>query len=294
VFFTIEGSAGNGLDYELIEQFVDLFDGESSVTIDIIPVLNGDVFSKDIKITLLPDSEYIIVDSDNATVVIEPIPQITIVATDGFTKQDGSEGNANLRVARSHSIGDITVNLDFITAGVFPAIPGEDFEPIDDFVVLLEGEDFIDIPIIPIDNAKYDPNQLVLRTDIRPDPLYVVGVPGEADVVIEMVKSIVTIAVVGSDTIAEGGTGTFRISRTDTGGLLKVVITLTGTAVGGTDYDGITTLTWNIPNGENHTDIVVTVLDRPPGSKTLTVTIFPEPPYTVGSPSNATMTFTYT
>ncbi|MGQ0849140.1 MAG: Calx-beta domain-containing protein [Actinomycetota bacterium] len=103
-----------------------------------------------------------------------------------------------------------------------------------------------------------------------------------------------TVTVTATDpNAAEAGsnTGTFTVSRTTTTGALTVNLTLTGTAVNGTDY---TLLATSVVIADTQASATVTVTPTndslPEDDETVILTVVAGTGYTIGSPANATVT----
>jgi hypothetical protein len=147
--------------------------------------------------------------------------------------------------------------------------------------------------VVPIDDTEREGNERVVVT-LVPNPAYVVGLPDNATVMIghsdQQQNPKVTVAT--ADTLAsESGphSSTFIISRDGgTTSALTVKYSLGGTAVNGTDYE-LLSGTVIIPAGESSASVsVVPIADSTAaGSRTVVLTLSPDPAYDLGSSVNA-------
>ena len=109
--------------------------------------------------------------------------------------------------------------------------------------------------------------------------------------VVEQELPHVSISAVDDSASEDGGTGTFRISRTgDTSAALAVSLSISGSADNGVDYDTVQS-TATISAGSSSADIVITPVDDTAveGTEDVILTIAGSSDYNIGSPSSATV-----
>lgn len=156
------------------------------------------------------------------------------------------------------------------------AAPGVDFVPVSGLVTIPAGQSTATFELIPQeDNDPTDGNEDVTLT-ISANSAYAVGTPGSA--VITLVDGpFMTVS--ATDPIAEiisgqsPDPGAFTFSRTgDTGSALTFDISLSGTAINGTDYATLPTQV-TIPAGQSSATLTVTPAAGSGNQSVKTVTV---------------------
>src|SRR5204863_255371 len=148
--------------------------------------------------------------------------------------------------------------------------------------------------VTPIDDAVIEPNETVQVT-LTAGAGYTVGAPASATVTIidnDTPVPVITIVALEANASEAGDTGSFAVTRAgDPAPALTVNVTLTGTAVNGTDYVSIPA-TVAIPSGSFIAIVTVTPIadGLTEGNETAILTAIAGTGYTVGAPAAATVT----
>ncbi|MCS6969749.1 MAG: hypothetical protein NZ552_01860, partial [Planctomycetes bacterium] len=174
------------------------------------------------------------------------------------------------------------------------ATGGTDYEALGTSVTIPAGEAQVTLTVTPLEDTEFEGAETVV-VGIAASAAYTVGSPSSATVTIaDNDLPVVSITAVDGEA-AEGtpvNTGQLRIQRTGTtAAALTVVLAISGTATGGTDYEALGTSV-TIPAGEAQLTLTVTPLEDTEfeGVETVVVSIAASAAYTVGSPSTATVT----
>jgi len=150
--------------------------------------------------------------------------------------------------------------------------------------------------ITPINDIVCESDETVILT-LSANAAYIIGSPSSATVTIQDndCGTLPTVSIVATDNIAtEAGptTGTFTVSRTgSTAAALTVYYGVTGTSTGGVDRNALSG-NLSIPAGSSSRTIIITPINDAlvEGDETVVVTLSANVAYTVGTPSNATIT----
>ncbi len=182
---------------------------------------------------------------------------LTITAIVATAAETGATPGA-FRIARSGPVtNDQTVFLQISGSASAPS----DYAPLPQSVVIPAGTNAIELPVVPVDDATDETNEVVLIT-LLPSPGAKIGAPKTAVVTIldNDTNNLPIVSVSAVDAAAsEPGAdrGIFRIARDrDTNSALLVSFTIGGSATSGTDYTNLgTSLT--LPAGVWFTNLVV-------------------------------------
>ena len=228
---------------------------------------------------------------DTATVTItsEDLPTVTVVATDAAAGEAANPGiftvtrtgppTAALTV--SYTVGGTATSVTDYT----PALSGTAVIPI--------GAASLALTLTPVNDTAFEGPETVVVTVTGAAP-YLVGAASTATVTIaDNDLPAVTIAATDASA-AEVGPDGGAVTLTRTGILtspLVVKLTLTGTATNGTDYT-LVGPTVTILAGQATLVVPVTPVNDPDAeaNETAVVTVAVDPAYTVGAPTNATVT----
>ena len=216
VFYTIGGTASNGVDYARIPNIVSIPAGISSAQITVSPMgdplVQGDetvILHLAISPLMSPiQGNYVIGKPDTATVVIKDDdesnqpPVVSIVATDPiavegtnfirfwpptfFTNYWSGTNTATFLVRR---FGDTNSDLAVEYGIGGTATNGVDYATLPGTIVIPAGKRFALVPVVPLKDAdylfrSYDTVVLSLKSPTNTPPPYVVGWPGKAAAVI--------------------------------------------------------------------------------------------------------------
>ena len=295
VNYTIGGSAANGGDYTTIGTSVAIPAGAASATVVITPVDDAESEGTEaVVLTLAANAGYAIGAPNADTVNIEDNdgPTVTIVATDPTATEAGTTPGTFTFTRTGPTTAALNV---FYTIGG-AATNGVDYPGIPGIVTILPGDASVTLTITPIDDAAVEGDEGVLLT-LTPDAAYTVGAPSTATVTITDDDFTPTVTIVATDaTATEAGptSGTFTFTRSGAGGsinaALNVFFTVGGAASNGTDYQGYSGVVTILP-GDASLTLALTPIDDAAveGTEDVLLTLTPDPTYTVGTPSNATI-----
>ena len=180
VFYTIAGTAVNGLDYEILTGSATIPAGAASVEVAIKArndsLLEGD---ESVILALAANAAYNVGTPSTATLFLrdDEKPTVTIIATDRTASEPGDD-KGSFEISRgSAGASPLTVNL----AISGKAIPGADYVPLDNPVVIPAGARSITLEVIAFDDLHNDTNEFVIVT-LQSSTDYNVGVPNQASV----------------------------------------------------------------------------------------------------------------
>ena len=235
------------------------------------------------------DAGYTVGTPSNDTVTIDDNDaSVTISATDATAHEEGL-GTGTFQVTRFGELdGALTVN--YSVTGT--AVNGTDYTTLGGTVVIADTNASADITITPVDDPDVEGNETVIVT-LTSGTGYYVETPSSDTVTIVDNEPVVSISATDATADEEGPTtGTFTVSRAgSTDNAITVNYSVTGTAVNGTDY---TTLGGSvvIAASSASSTITITPVDDSDveGDETVIVTLASGTGYTVGTPTNDTVT----
>jgi hypothetical protein len=289
-FFTISGSAGNGVDYQAIGGSVFFPANQTSVTITITPFLdNNTEGAETVSLTLTPNNAYTVGTPNAATVTIaDSVATVNMTATDAAASEAGPEGGIFTFTRTAGGNPAAGLSVFFTISG--SAGNGVDFQAIGGSVFIPANQNSVTLAITPFRDNAIEGTESVSLT-LTPNNAYVVGASNTAGITIA--DSVTTVNMTATDATASepgGDIGTFTFTRTTDGNPvagLSVFFTISGSAGNGVDYQAIggsvfipanqTSVTLNItPFADNSTE----------GAETISLTLTPNNAYHVGA-SNA-------
>jgi hypothetical protein len=302
VNYTVGGTAtaGGGADYETLSDSVVIPAGQPSATITVTPIDNALVEPNEtVVVTLNAAATYTVGAPSNATVTIsDDEPTITLAVTDGSASEAGSDPGVFTVTRNMNFAAALTVH--YTVGGTATAGGGDpDYVTLTGSVVIPAGVASATITVTPIDNALVEPSETVEVTlGAPPTPTYTVGAPNSGAVTISDDEPTITLAVTDGSASEPGtDTGVFTVTRSmNFAAALTVHYTVGGTATAGGGDPDYVTLTGSvvIPAGSATATITVTPIDNllaePDETVVVTLADAPTPTYTVGAPSNATVT----
>jgi hypothetical protein len=181
VFYSVSGTASNGVDYEHLPGRVTIPAGASSAEIQVAVIDDFLVEGTETVILTLeppiciaifppPPGCYLVGASSRASafirdddVVLEPLPVVTIVATDPEAAETGPDPGT-FTVTRTGSTSNTLIVLYF-TGGT--AQNGADYHTLSNFVVIPAGSASAEITVAPIDDGMVEPPETVV-VQLRP------------------------------------------------------------------------------------------------------------------------------
>jgi hypothetical protein len=183
VYYTLSGTASNGVDYVSPSGAVTIPANQTSADIVITPIddllVEGD---ESVIATLVSNPAYNIGDPGIATLFIHDNekPTVTITAPDPNAAEPGSDFG-QFQISRGSVVnGNLTVNFNI--SGT--ALNGIDYVPLDNFAVIPDGANSVTLDVIPFDDLQVEPTESVILT-LAPSTNYNIGTPNEAEVDIE-------------------------------------------------------------------------------------------------------------
>jgi hypothetical protein len=302
VSYTLGGTAIDGTDYQDPGTSVTIPVGQSSTTVSIAPLDDGDgddhQTSESVVAALATGSDYYVGTPNQATVTIdeEPPPIVTIVASTSPISETGSTPGI-FTVTRTGPTDD-SLTVSYSVSG--SASEGTDYDTLSGNVTIPVGQSSELIDVTPIDDGDGDdttPSNTVTAT-LSSSSAYTIGNLNSATVTIdEDFKPIVTISALPSSIAEVGGSGNFVVSL-NAAAFSDIVVdySVSGSAASGTDYQPLSGSVL-VPAGHTSADIAVTPVDDGDGddngqSASVTAALQTSSAYVVGSPSSATMTIT--
>ena len=308
VNYTVGGTATPGADYTALPGSITFPAGAASVVINVMPI--DDTVSEALETVILTttaSAAYIIEPSASTatmSIVDDDVQVVNVTATDAtatevdMTAPGAVADPAVFLVTRT---GDTSQPLTVYYALSGPstgatALNGVDFETLPGLVIIPAGETSAAVTILPrYDGLGEGREYVTLQLGAGPT-YYQLGPNNNATISIDDAPTDVPyVEVAAMANASEPSTsGTFRISVKGSGtGTLTVNYTMSGTAVGGTDYTaltGSTTITLN--NGTVTKDISVAPINNavPNELRTITMTLASSPTYQFFTPTDtATM-----
>jgi hypothetical protein len=258
------GATGGGADYTLAAGTLTFLPSTNNQSFRITVVNDTAVETNEtIRISLSAPSNaqldanathtYTIIDDDQAG-------NVTVTALDATGSEAGDP--AVFRIARSGStVSNLMVGFQVLGSASSPT----DYETIASSVTIPAGASFIDLPIIPVDDAADETNETV-TINLLSAPGGRIGTPDLATVTIldnDDSTTLPAVNIVATDPVASepgSDTATLTISRTgDTSSDLTVTFSVGGSAGSG-DYTAIGT-TATIPAGASAATVTITPLD---------------------------------
>ena len=292
VNFAISGTALNGIDYVPLDNSVVIPDGQSSVSLEIIPFDDLQIeYAEDVILTLLPSTNYNIDSAKQARVVIldedaSSIPAVGFTFTSSSAPENKSPGisvslsaTSSVPISVDYRVIGGTASSNEYTLAPSPLTfqPGEFAKSIDLTVnnnTTAQSNRTIRLVMFNPVNATLDGNKLHTYTILDDDTNAI---------------SVSATAPSASETALVAGN--FRISRTGfTNAALPILFQVTGTASAPSDYAPLGT-TAIIPAGANFVDLpVIPTDDRTTElNQTVVLTLISAPASRLTSPTSATV-----
>ncbi|TAK98470.1 MAG: hypothetical protein EPO07_12005, partial [Verrucomicrobia bacterium] len=225
---------------------------------------------------------YTIIDDDSASV--------SVTATANAVETAAVPGN--FRFTRGGST-NASLLVNFQITGT-AAAPG-DYAPLGTSVIIPAGATFVDLPVVPVNDASVELDQTVHLTLISAPGGKIIA-PNSATVTISdddpNALPLVTITSTNAPYAVEGGgSGAFVFTRTgSTTGALTIDLTVSGTATGGSDYSSLPGSV-TIPIGQSSLTLPVSPVDDAAieGEETVVAALTVRDTYRVGFPAAATV-----
>ena len=171
VNYTVSGSATSGSDYQPLSGSITIPAGSPSASVPVIPiddsVVEGD---ESITVTLTNNAAYDIGTPGVATILLRDneFPSVNVIATDDTASEPGDD-IGTIRISRGSVVnGVLAVNL--LISGT--AIPGADYVPLDNPVIIPDGQSSVSVDIVVFDDLHLEPTETVI-VGIAPGTNYI-------------------------------------------------------------------------------------------------------------------------
>ncbi|MDQ6633095.1 MAG: hypothetical protein M3Y82_15300, partial [Verrucomicrobiota bacterium] len=290
IYFTISGTASNGVDYAQITNIVTIPDGQTFATISITPLddtlVEGD---ETVLVNLTVRDTYRVLFPASALVTIQDNDQSVRVDASDFEAAEPGTNRGEFTFTRFGTTNsDLTIF--FNVSGT--AINGLDYVAISNSIIIRSNQLFATLPIVPLDDFLREGPETV-KVTLLSGSNYSFSSPTNATVTILDDEPMVSL--VGTITNAsENGRqpGVITLIRTgDTNVDFVVNLAVNGTATYGVDYPPFAT---NVLFCCGASSIDVTIYPTNDllieNLETVAVSILPSADYTIFSPSNVVVT----
>jgi hypothetical protein len=183
VFFTLSGTASNGVDYVAITNVFVIPAGSPTGTMPITPLADTLVEgAEEVSLTLLPGAAYSLAEPTNAIVTIQDDqPMLSIVAEPPGSVLEGSGQSGVFRIERTGNL-DYEVHARIAVTG--SATFGVDYPPFETNVFFNCGVMAIAFEVFPTNELVVEGLETV-QVDLVPDPTYSIVAPSNAVIFIE-------------------------------------------------------------------------------------------------------------
>jgi len=300
VYYSLSGTAVNGVDYQSLPGSVVIPVGSSTATVNVTPIPNSLVGgSETVILTLLSNAAYQFGSpiSDTVTIANAPaaLPLVSMNVTDGAASFAGHTGT--ITVTRNGST-TTSLTVPYTLGGT--AVNGTDYTSLPGSVTIPAGASSANITISPVVSATSTTAKTVVLTLAASSAFQAVS-PTSATLNIagNTITPTVTLPAVSVRSynaiasLSNNKTGSFTIMRpsgtTTTATPLTVFFSLGGTAVNGTDYTKIPT-SITIPAGSSAATVLIVPMTHT--TKTVILTLTANAAYTMGTPTTDTVTIT--
>ncbi|MFI5381802.1 MAG: beta strand repeat-containing protein, partial [Tepidisphaerales bacterium] len=288
VKYIMSGNANQNIDYDLVGTFT-FNAGQATTTVTLAPNANNlGTSTQDAILTLDPGEGYEVTGTGStATVTIYDLfPLVTVAATIPNAVEPGTNGQ--FTVTRYGSIVN-PITVGYVMQGT--AVPGKDYAPIGT-ITIPGGATSVTVPLTVIDDKIHEQTETAtLFLTPSPTAAYFRSAVHSATVTITDVDPLPAISITASKPNATLGVTDGEFTITIVGGQeygYPINFTMTGTAIAGTDYAPITSIT--VAPGITQVKVPVTVLANNDPGATVTLNLNPSLDYTLANPRRATVT----
>ena len=294
IYFTVSGTASNGVDYVALPDHVTIPANESFVLLPVEALndlfVEGDEY---VSVTVTSDPAYA-GGGASATVTIldDDLPNVITYASDSVASKVGGN-HGTVTVARSGDLGQPLV-VNYLVSGT--AISGRDYQPLPQQITIPAGSITADIVITPISNAITGARTVVIQ--LADSQSYTIDFQNSATVTIQ--DAVPTVTLTSGGNAAEGGASTtFTVTRDGaTTSNLLVYFSVGGSAVEISDYSAVGT-NITIPAGSATATIQINTMNDlfreygdMFGDETVIIQLQPGSNYNVGNPNSGTVRIT--
>ena len=222
----------------------------------------------------------------------DEIPVATLQQVSNPTEDGEVPGQFKVNLATVALDGGVNIGYEVVT-GSSSATSGDDFAVLSGTVNIPEGTTTVDIPINPVDDAIYDPNETITvrLKEASGGELYTVGDSNEIQFTIGENDHLYTVSIQPSTDASEDGTlGAFLITL-DQAAHEEITIAYTlsdsSNAISGTDFTPISGRV-TVAKGQTTASIQVQAQDNQisEGDRSLVLALDPQSPTLVIQPDN--------
>ena len=293
VFYSLSGTADNGVDYNSLSGSITFPDGVDTVFLQVVPI--DDLLvepDETVMLTITPNPAYEIGVPNTATVTIHDndVPRIVVQATvTDAVEESGQQGVFTFTRLDDLVLAPVTVY--YTVSGT--ATAGSDYVPLSGSVTIGAGQTTATVNVVPIDDRIVEGIETVIVT-IDPSANYRVGTPASATVrILEGDIPLVSVTATSPTAHEEDLVpGVFTITRSLDTVLapLTVFYSLDGTAIAGLDYQTLTGSV-TLPAGATSANVVITPIDDRVAEvdETVILRLTPNPNYVLLPPDSATV-----
>ncbi len=160
VFYTLSGTASNGVDYIAPTGAVTILVGQTSADINLSSLDDTNMEGNEsVTVTLTQNGAYDIGTPGAATLFIrdDELPSVTVSAANPSVSEPVTNFGS-FQISRAGTTGNLVVNL--VVSGT--ATPGADYLPIDTPVIIPNGSSSVIIDVIPFDDLHLEPVETVI------------------------------------------------------------------------------------------------------------------------------------
>ncbi len=260
-YAVIGGTATSGVDFDPAAGTLNFAVGESVKTISVAITNDALIESNETVIVALSNPVGVTFGSltnHTLTIVDDDTPVVTIVASD----PNAAEAGLDLGQFTISRTGPVTNSLLVVLTRTGTATSGTDYTAISTNITIPAGVSSVSTNVVPIQDASNEGSETVIL-GIFTNAAYVVGTPSNATVTIadDDRSTVNIVADIPNASETPGNPGQFTVTRSlPTNASLTVNLTISGTAVNGTDYTNIAS-TVVFAAGQSSKTIVITPID---------------------------------
>jgi len=294
VNYSVSGTAAGGTDYNALSGSVTIPTGASSAPVIVTPIADAGGATKTVIVGISSNAAYQMGSPNNATVNIADSPPpptqpvVSLACTGSTCSQGGNMGSVMLSRTGS-TASSLAVNYGIGGTAVY----GADYT-LSGSATIPAGATSSTVMVIPNNNAVITTPKTVVCS-IKAGSSYQMGSSTSATVnLIPAATSTPTVSIAATNPNASNSgptNGAFTITRGgSTSAALAVNYSVSGTAIGGTDYNALSGSV-TIPAGASSAPVIVTPIANAGigGTKTVIVNLAASAAYQISSPSSATV-----
>ncbi len=290
VYFSLTGTAINGVDYVALTNVVTIPDGQSSVAISVIPIDDNLIEPEETVVAALTVRDtYRVADPASAIVTIQDNDQNVRLDASDFVASEPGIDQGEFTFTRFGTT-NAPLQVFFTISGT--ASNGADYVLIPNSVVIPAGRLSVKLPVIPIDDLLIEGPETVTLTLVA-NSAYSLGSSTNGTVTI-MDDEPMLIITASTNGIIEGSRppAVVRIIRTgDPKYEITAHLAIGGTATFGVDYPAFPT-NLHFTCGVTSIDLLISPTNelQIEPNETVTAALIPDLGYTLLSPSNSVLT----